>query len=97
MSAADFLGGVARPAFITPAVGVVFGAGLLLEGAANGSSESCCPFCSGADSFAGDDVIPAANGSPSLPDVAAPVLLCTPKRYMSTLTTILAPSYPHIG
>ncbi len=77
ISAADFLGGVARFAFITPVAGALFGAGLLLEGAANGSSESCCALCSCADSFSGDGETPTAKGSASPPDVVAPVLLCT--------------------
>lgn len=83
MSAADFLGGVARLAFITPVAGALFGAGLLLEGPANGSSDSCCAFCSGAASFSGDGDIPTAKGSASPPDVVPLALLCTPQYHMS--------------
>ena len=79
MSAADFLGGVASAAFITPAGGPPPGAGPLLEGAAKGSSETCCGCCCGAeDSFTGVAGAPTAKGSaPSLACAGAAALLCT--------------------
>ena len=77
MSAADFFGGVASAA-CSPAAGPPFGTGLLLEGAAKGSSAACCACCSCAASFAGDAVTPTEKGSPASPaGLAAAVLPCS--------------------
>lgn len=83
MSAADFLGGVATLAIITLPPGALFGAGLLLDGAAKGSFKTicgfCCCCCCCADSLAGDGAAPMAKGSASPPACAeAPALLCVP-------------------